>query len=34
MKEAYRDERVIVPLFKTLDFILEREEVIGWKGIY
>lgn len=24
MKESYRDERIIVPLFKTLDFILER----------
>jgi len=21
-------------LYKTLDYILEREEVIGWKGIH
>ncbi len=34
MKECYRDERVIVPLYKTLDFILERGEVIQWKGIH
>ena len=33
MKECYRDERVIVPLYKTLDFILERNEVTEWEGI-
>ena len=33
MKQHYKDERIIVPLFKTLDFILERTEVIEWGGI-
>jgi hypothetical protein len=33
MKNYFRDERIIVPLYKTLDFILERQEVIQWKGI-
>ena len=25
MKNHFRDERIIVPLYKTLDFILERQ---------
>jgi hypothetical protein len=33
MKSSYRDERVMVPLLKTVDFILEREEVMGWRGM-
>lgn len=34
MKECFKDERVIVPLYKTLDFILERPEVMSWPGIH
>ena len=33
MKECYRDDRIIVPLYKTLDYILERNQVIEWDGI-
>ena len=33
MKNYYKQERVIIPLFKTLDYILEREEVIQWEGL-
>ncbi len=33
MKSHYKDERIIVPLYKTLDFLLEREELIGWEGL-
>ena len=33
MKAHYKDERIIVPLYKTLDFLLEREELIGWEGL-
>lgn len=34
MKECYKDERIIVPLYKTLDYILERPEVLAWEGIH
>jgi len=34
MKLHYKDERVIVPLYKTVDFLLEREELRKWKGIH
>lgn len=30
MKAYYKQERIIVPLYKTLDFLLEREELIQW----
>jgi len=30
MKKHFKEERVIVPLYKTLDYILEREEVLTW----
>lgn len=30
MKAHYKEERIIVPLYKTLDFLLEREELLGW----
>jgi hypothetical protein len=33
MKQHYKEERIIVPLYKTLDFMLEREEVAQWEGI-
>jgi hypothetical protein len=33
MKAYYKQERIIVPLFKTLDFLLEREELIQWEGL-
>jgi hypothetical protein len=33
MKNYFRDDRIIVPLYKTLDFVLEMEEVITWEGI-
>lgn len=34
MQLNYKDERVIVPLYKTLDFLLEREELRRWEGIH
>ena len=30
MKAHFKDERIIVPLYKTLDFLLEREELLRW----
>jgi hypothetical protein len=33
IEEHSKDERVIVPMFKTLDFLLEKQEIISWKGI-
>ena len=33
LKNHYKDERIIVPLYKTIDFLFDREEVIKWKGI-
>lgn len=33
MRAHYKDERIIIPLYKTLDYILERAEVITWEGI-
>ena len=33
LKNHYKDERIIVPLYKTIDFLFEREELIKWKGI-
>jgi hypothetical protein len=33
MKSYYKQERIIVPLYKTLDFLLEREELITWPGL-
>ena len=33
MKERNNEERVIVPLFKTLERVFEREEVISQKDI-
>ena len=33
MKAYYKQERIIVPLYKTLDFLLEREELISWPGL-
>ena len=31
LKEHTNDERVIVPLYKTLDFLFEAEEFNRWK---
>lgn len=33
MKAHFKEERVIVPLYKTLDFLLEREELAKWEGL-
>jgi len=33
MKAYYKQERIIVPLYKTLDYLLEREELIQWEGL-
>ena len=33
LKNHYKDERIIVPLYKTIDFLFDREELIKWKGI-
>ena len=33
LKEHYRDDRIIVPMYKTIDYILERSEVISWEGL-
>ena len=33
LKENYRDDRVIIPMYKTIDYILERSEVITWPGL-
>lgn len=31
MKEHAKEERVIIPLFKTLDFIIESHEICAWE---
>lgn len=33
MKAHFKEERIIVPLYKTLDFLLEREELLKWEGL-
>ncbi len=33
LKNYFRDDRIIIPLYKTLDFILEKEEVNSWEGV-
>lgn len=33
LKNYFRDDRIIIPLYKTLDFILEKEEIITWEGL-
>lgn len=33
MKVHFKEERIIVPLYKTLDFLLEREELLRWPGL-
>ena len=33
LKDHFRDDRIVIPMYKTLDYILEREEVITWKGL-
>lgn len=33
LREHCKEERIIVPLFKTLDFLLEREELAKWPGL-
>jgi hypothetical protein len=33
LKNYFRDDRIIIPLYKTLDFILEKEEVNTWEGL-
>lgn len=33
MKDHYKEERIIVPLYKTLDFLLERQDFLGWSGL-
>lgn len=32
MNEYAKDERIIVPYFKMLDYILERNEIQKWSG--
>lgn len=33
LKNYFRDDRIIIPLYKTLDFVLEKEEVNTWEGL-
>ncbi len=33
LREHCKEERIIVPLFKTLDFLLEREDLAAWPGL-
>lgn len=33
LKNYFRDDRIIIPLYKTLDFVLEKEEIISWEGL-
>ena len=32
LKEHQKDDRMVVPMFKTLDFILDRPEIQSWPG--
>lgn len=34
LEKHFRDERVVVPMYKTLDYVLEREEIASWKGLF
>lgn len=31
MHDHAKEERIIVPLFKTLDFIIENNEISSWE---
>lgn len=33
LEKHYRDDRIVVPLYKTLDYVLEREEIASWEGL-
>lgn len=33
LEKHYRDDRIVVPLYKTLDYALEREEIASWEGL-
>lgn len=30
LNEFEKDERIVIPMFKTLDFIFEKSEIIEW----